>query len=210
MKKFSVLNAVLSISTAFLTEAAWAQGKETLHLLSGTYDGDVTVQVMAPQTDHPIKRQNGTAKVTFLPVEDGQVAVVGVATIDGRQALRLENVLAPFENGSWSDGDMIVAGTGQIQMQKVVGNLAITAAGEISGPSMTLHVRTTRMSWRGADDDTELDLAFTFDLANKVDTERTTADGNKCRAVVWQPRQIANPFGGSMSTIMVPVCVPSL
>ncbi|MFN7089253.1 MAG: hypothetical protein ACK4P4_01705 [Allorhizobium sp.] len=210
MKKSIPLSIVLGIMTAFLSNAAWAQGKAAASIRSGSYDGDVTLEVMAPQSDHPIKRQKGTAQVTFSRGDDGQIAVVGVATIDGRQALRLENMLSLSDNGAWSDGSMILSRTGEIRMQKVVGDLAVTAAGEISGPSMTLHVRTARLSWEGADNDTELDLAFTFDLVSKTDTDRTQADGNKCRTVMWQPRQIANPFGGSMSTIMVPVCVPSL
>lgn len=210
MKTSIALSISMAMMSAFLSNAAWAQGKEAANILSGSYDGHVTVEVMAPQSNQPIKRQEGTAKVTISPVDELNITVVGVATIDGRQALRLENMLAPSDNGSWSDGSMILSRTGQIRMQKVIGDLAITAAGEISGPTMTLHVRTARLSWEGTTDDTELDLAFTFDLVSKADSDQTLADGNKCRTVVWQPRQIANPFGGSMSIIMVPVCVPSL
>jgi len=53
----------------------------------------------------------------------------------------------------------------------------------------------------------EPNLTFAFDLARHETAPPDRA--NDCGHTVWQPRAIANPYGGAMSSIMVPVCVPT-
>ncbi|WP_343315437.1 hypothetical protein AAIB41_11530 [Brucella sp. BE17] len=164
---------------------------------------------MAPQSETAISRKAGAAIITLSSNDQGSIKVLGIASIGGQQALKFENILMPMGDVSWSDGDMTIALTGEIEMLKPTADHVVTAAGKVSDEAMILHLRNARVNWDGTDGDTELDLAFSFDLKakGKPDNGRRASASN-CQVVVWQPRPIANPFGSSMSTVMVPVCMP--
>lgn len=176
--------------------------------LQQAYSGDVTIEVMAPGGSTTISSEQGTAEIAFSPDDQGHIAVTGFASVIGEIALRFEYLLTLAEDGSWRDDGMTVRPDGQIEMLTLHEDAAITALGSISAADMVLYLRKARLDWTGYDDDTELDLAFSFDLTSTVSAPRPRDPARTCATVIWQPRVMANIYGGSMSTVMVPVCTP--
>jgi hypothetical protein len=56
-------------------------------------------------------------------------------------------------------------------------------------------------------DGIEPNFVFAFDLARQ--TGALSTHQGQCDRVIWQPRALANPFGGSVSSVMVSFCIPS-
>lgn len=173
-----------------------------------TYEGDVTVEVMAPQSSLIISSERGTAQVKLSPDGAGNVAIIGTASVNDEAVLRFDYLMRRAADGSWRDEGITVTPNGHLELMEAHEDTVVTAIGELNAASMTLHLRKARLDWAGTDDDTELDLAFTFDLSSRATNSEQHDAIAKCSTVVWQPRVIANIYGGSMSTVMVPVCSP--
>ena len=176
--------------------------------LQQAYSGDVTVEVMAPRGNTTISSEQGSAEIAFSPDDRGHISVTGFASVNGEIALRFEYLLTLAEDGSWRDDGMTIRPDGQIEMLRLHEDAAITALGSISAADMVLYLRRARLDWTGSDDDTELDLAFSFDLTSTVSAPRPRDPARTCATVIWQPRVMTNIYGGSTSTVMVPVCTP--
>lgn len=187
---------------------AWSQSFEGL--ADSTYRGAITVEAMAPQTSTPVHRESGSAEITFLLDDQERLQVEGSAMIDGRQALRFDYLLTQADDGAWvdetDDMGMTISPNGDISILAASSGSTISAAGEIDRSTLQLHLRKAANAPAGADGDAELDLVFHFDLASGSKDARSPNAG-ACSEVVWQPRMIANPFGSSMSSVMVPVCI---
>lgn len=197
--------ALLSIVTASLVAPAWAQDGAFPAQTGLPYRGVVMVEAVSPQGGTPVQRDSGQAEITLAEDGQGRVQLEGQATLNGQQVLRFDYLLAQDASNAWvADTDevsMRITPNGGITAFDGRGPAIITAAGKVDPNAFTLHLRRTA----SVADEKELDLIFTFDLSADQAKPRP-ADGAGCNAVIWQPRMIANPFGATMSTIMVPIC----
>ncbi|MDR7126360.1 hypothetical protein [Pseudotabrizicola sp. 4114] len=82
----------------------------------------------------------------------------------------------------------------------------ITAAGKVDGMALNLHLRRPVPDSAADEDDRELDLIFRFTLSVK-DAQPPPSAKADCRDVVLQTRMIAKPYGSTLSSVTVPVCV---
>ena len=194
-----------ALALAVLAGMTWPAQAQTLAELAGTtYDGPVTVQALAPQDGAVVHSAIGEGMVTLSLGAVGRVRLEGESTIEGQRALNFDFDLVQGSDGGWfdeSDGIvMTISPEGDVSGYGQSEGSAITTTGKVDAASFQLE-----LSIKGQG--VEPDLVFGFDLARQSD-EKPALSG-RCDHVVWQPRAIANPSGGSMSSVMVPVCIPS-
>lgn len=199
--------ALLTVFTATLFVPAWAQDGVFPAQTGLPYHGAVTVEAVSPQHGTTVHRDTGQAEITMVKDGLGRIQLEGHATLNGQEVLRFSYLLTQDAGNSWVEDidkiSMTVSPEGQIAAFDRSGPAIITAAGKVNADALTLHLRRKA----SIADEGELELIFTFDLSADQATPGP-ADGAGCRTVIWQPRMIANPFGATMSAVMVPVCVP--
>lgn len=197
--------ALVSIVTVSLVAPGWAQDGAFPAQTGLPYRGVVTVEAVSPQNGTPVHRDSGQAEITLTEDGQGRVQLEGLATLIGQQVLRFSYLLEQNTSNAWMENTdqvaMRITPEGGITAFDARGPAIITAAGEVDPNAFTLHLRRKA----SVADEKELDLIFTFDLSADQAKPRPS-DGAGCNTVIWQPRMIANPFGATMSTVMVPVC----
>nr|WP_314261602.1 hypothetical protein [uncultured Devosia sp.] len=195
--------AILPIIAALMAPVT-VQADAIAELAGSTYRGTTTVEAVSQPDGATPHRASGDAEITLSLDEQGFLLFTGEATIDGQRAMRFDHALSALGDGSWrTDGDdatLEISPQGEISIEAQNNGFIITAAGSVDAASLQLHLRTHGHEM-------EPDFVFVFDLVSQdADLREQT---NKCAHVIWQPRTIANPFGATMSSIMVPVCIPA-
>ncbi|WEK03419.1 MAG: hypothetical protein P0Y65_14610 [Candidatus Devosia phytovorans] len=181
-----------------------AQADAVADLAGSTYRGTATVEAVSQPDGVMLHRASGNAEITLSLDEQGLLLFTGEAMIDGQSAMRFDHALSAQNDGFWRTDDdeaaMEISPQGEISMQAMSNGFIITAAGNVDAASLQLHLRTNGHA-------VEPDFVFVFDLVPQ-DGAKPDRVG-KCDHVVWQPRSMANPFGSTMSSVMVPVCIPA-
>ena len=190
--------AVLTVLAAMIW-SPWAWAENPHELAGSSYRGPVTVETQHDSTTQ--HSASGEADIELSQDKDGVLLLEGEAKIDGEVAMRFDFALRREADGSWrdngDDGQFEISREEEISLVASEGRLTITAGGRIDAAALEMRLRTSGHA-------VEPDLIFVFDL---VKHETTPPDrNNDCGHLVWQPRAIANPSGGAISSIMVPVC----
>lgn len=190
---------------AMLAGMVWsppALSESLLDLAGSSYRGPVTVETQQGSTIQ--HSASGEADISLSEDKDGLLLLKGEATIDGEVAMRFDFTLRQQADGVWrdhsDDGQFEISPEGEISLVAPGGSSTVVADGRIDATALEMQLQTSGHA-------VEPDLVFVFDL---VRHETAVSDRtNDCGHTVWQPRAIANPYGGAMSSIMVPVCVPT-
>lgn len=195
----------LLLSLALLTGPASAGQPALLDLADARFNGSVTVQILADDGDNVLQQTSGEGETRLFLAPDGHLVLEGAARLEGQEALRFDHTLREQEDGSWLDESddtrMEITPSGMITVAARNGESDIEAQGTISTTAFQLQMRILANA-------SQPEMIFDFDLV-KEGPEPEAGQSRDCAQTVWQQRFVANPYGSTMSTVMVPVCIPA-
>lgn len=152
------------------------------------------------------------AELKLLPGGRLELALTGAIKTAGDAGITA--TLAPDGKGGWADTGhtlkMFISPEGVISGRDVIGNTEQTLSGQVTDEALTLKVRSTVLSGMANGLPAGASMQYEFDLQRKrlaQTRQASTGDDEKCDRIVMQARNIANPGGGAMQMIMVPVCM---
>lgn len=169
------------------------------------FGGVVTVQALSMDGDQVLHHASGAGRLILSPTQGDVLTMKGSARIDGERVIGFDHSLRQQPDGSWleekDDMRMEIAPSGTITVS------ATSDEGNIEGNG-TITAQAVRLQLRFLPHATQPGLIFDFDLPSGLRSAESKPDRD-CEQTVWQQRFIANPFRSTMSTVMVPVCVPA-
>lgn len=177
------------------------------------YTGEVEAGVFDAKGGR-ILNKSGAAQAELTLLSDGRLELVLTGALDTAGDAGLSAVLAPDGKGGWADtGDtlkMFIGPDGVISGRGVTGKTEVTLSGQVTDAALTLKVHSAVLSGMANGLPAGASMQYMFDLQRrKLSQARQASAGEdeKCDRIVMQARNIANPGGGAMQMIMVPVCM---
>lgn len=210
----------LVFAIAALAVPVWAQEPDFPGVFDEAYQGSVSFEVFPTGGGARVQHDRGTGDATFSRDADGTIRLNASAISPDNGEIGLEMVFEASTQTGWQgfteDGMSELTHKGRILSVGLTDGYLHTLWGEAGEEKLSVTLRRTPT---GAALDTPeggYEMVFTFDLAieDAAAVPEPAAEGegseitSDCARIITQTRVIANPGGGAMSMIMVPVCVP--
>lgn len=212
----------LIVALGALALPALAQEADFPGVFDEPYTGNVNFEVFPVGGGGRVQHDRGTGEASFSRDADGTIRLNATGSSFENGGIGFEMVFeAPTESG-WQgfteDGMSEITGEGRILSIGLTDDYMHTLWGWADDDALSIALRRTPTGAALDTPEGEYEMVFTFDLAiaatvpdEPAEPAENGAEGgptSDCAQIITQTRVIANPGGGAMSMIMVPVCVP--
>ncbi len=180
------------------------------------YDGSFRLELFSPEGKRLVN-QSGESDLALSLKSGGLLDLTLEGVMPEAGNMKIRATLKPDGKGGWVDtGDkwpLLISPEGVISGSGVADRMEVTYSGQVTDVRLELIMKAKYLDAQenGIPAGSTMQHEFSLQRKGLAEARRAAREpGGDCEKIVMQPRHIANPGGGAMSMIMVPVCLPAV